>query len=199
MHTPPPNTRRTLLAAVLAMGLAPAFAQGSAARTAMEVWKDPNCGCCQDWITHLEGSGFAVQVHEAGNDAARQRLGVERRFGSCHTGLVGGYAIEGHVPAPEIRRLLATVNVYKVGHHGSRNATPKTLWNGFKNRSTKKTDKRRLKSIMSTMKDKHGKATSNTEVPRKTLVTALEHESELFNTQNIKGKGNISLVCEFKF
>jgi hypothetical protein len=72
----------------------------------MEVWKDPNCGCCQDWITHLEGSGFAVQVHEAGNDAARQRLGVERRFGSCHTGLVGGYAIEGHVPAPEIRRLL---------------------------------------------------------------------------------------------
>jgi len=100
---------------------------------------------------------------------------------------------------PEIRRLLATVNVYKVGHHGSRNATPKTLWNGFKNRSTKKTDKRRLKSIMSTMKDKHGKATSNTEVPRKTLVTALEHESELFNTQNIKGKGNISLVCEFKF
>lgn len=106
MHTPPPNTRRTLLAAVLAMGLAPAFAQGSAARTAMEVWKDPNCGCCQDWITHLEGSGFAVQVHEAGNDVARQRLGVERRFGSCHTGLVGGYAIEGHVPAPEIRRLL---------------------------------------------------------------------------------------------
>ncbi|MDM0067801.1 DUF411 domain-containing protein [Variovorax sp. J31P207] len=91
---------------MLTLGLAPAFAQGSAARTAMEVWKDPNCGCCQDWVTHLEASGFAVQVHEAGNDAARQRLGVDRKFGSCHTGLVGGYAIEGHVPAPEIRRLL---------------------------------------------------------------------------------------------
>jgi len=105
MNTPP-ITRRAMLAAVLAIGLPPAWAQGTAGRTAIEVWKDPNCGCCQDWITHLEGSGFAVQVHEAGNDAARQRLGVERRFGSCHTGLVGGYAIEGHVPAPEIRRLL---------------------------------------------------------------------------------------------
>jgi hypothetical protein len=99
---------------------------------------------------------------------------------------------------PAIRRLLSTVNVYKVGHHGSRNATPKTLWNGFKNRSTKKTDKKRLKSFMSTMKDKHGKATSNTEVPRRTLVTALQSESELFNTQNIKGKKDISLVCEIK-
>jgi hypothetical protein len=98
---------------------------------------------------------------------------------------------------PEIRRLLSTVNVYKVGHHGSRNATPKTLWNGFKNRSPKKTDKRRLKSFMSTMKDKHGKAVSNTEVPRRTLVKALEAESELFNTQSLK-KGSISLVCEIK-
>ena len=100
---------------------------------------------------------------------------------------------------PEIRRLLAKVNVYKVGHHGSRNATPKTLWGGFKNRSTKKTDKARLKSFMSTMKDKHGKAASNTEVPRRTLVTALETESELYNTQNLKGKGNISLVCDIEF
>lgn len=98
---------------------------------------------------------------------------------------------------PEIRRLLSRVNVYKVGHHGSRNATPKTLWNGFKNRSKKKTDKKRLKSFMSTMKDKHGKAQSHTEVPRKTLVTALQTESELFNTQNLT-KGNISLVCEVK-
>jgi len=106
MHTPPPNTRRSVLATMLALGLAPAFAQGGTARTAMEVWKDPSCGCCQDWITHLEGSGFAVQVHEAGNEAARQRLGVDRSFGSCHTAQVGGYAIEGHVPAPEIRRLL---------------------------------------------------------------------------------------------
>jgi hypothetical protein len=100
---------------------------------------------------------------------------------------------------PAVRRLLARVNVYKVGHHGSRNATPKTLWAGFKNRSTKKADKKRLTTLMSTMTGKHGKAASNTEVPRRTLVEALASESELFTTQNIKGKGNISLVCDIKF
>ena len=99
---------------------------------------------------------------------------------------------------PAVKRLLSRVNVYKVGHHGSRNATPKTLWAGFKNRSKKKTDKARLKSFMSTMTGKHGKAASNTEVPRKSLVQALESESELFTTQTIKGKKNISLVCEIK-
>lgn len=98
---------------------------------------------------------------------------------------------------PAIRRQLSRVNVYKVGHHGSRNATPKTLWEGFKNRSKKKTDKTRLKSLMSTMQGKHGKAASNTEVPRKSLVQALESESELFTTQSLKKK-DISLVCEIK-
>ena len=98
----------------------------------------------------------------------------------------------------EIKRLLSTVNVYKVGHHGSRNATPKTLWGGFKHRSKRKTDKTRLKSFMSTMPGKHGNARSKTEVPRQTLVAALESESDLHTTQSIKGKGNISLVCEIK-
>lgn len=70
------------------------------------VWKDPNCGCCKDWIKHLEASGFQVQVHDTGNTAARTRLGVPEKLGSCHTALVGGYAVEGHVPAREIRRLL---------------------------------------------------------------------------------------------
>ena len=102
----PPITRRTMLAAALGLTLAPAFAQGAAGRTPVEVWKDPSCGCCQDWVAHLEASGFGVKVHETGNNAARSRLGIDRRFGSCHTAQVGGYAIEGHVPAQEIRRLL---------------------------------------------------------------------------------------------
>jgi hypothetical protein len=72
----------------------------------VEVWKDPNCGCCKDWVSHLESNGFAVRVNESGNDAARTRLGVPDKLGSCHTALVGGYAIEGHVPAREIHRLL---------------------------------------------------------------------------------------------
>ena len=81
----------------------------------------------------------------------------------------------------EVRRLLSTVDVYKVGHHGSRNATPKTLWNAFTNRSTTKNNNR-LKTFMSTMPGKHGKAVSKTEVPRKSLLTALMNESELHST-----------------
>ncbi len=74
--------------------------------TEVEVWKDPNCGCCGDWVKHLEANGFKVKVNDVGNEAARTRLGMPPKLGSCHTALVGGYVVEGHVPAREIRRLL---------------------------------------------------------------------------------------------
>jgi len=73
----------------------------------VEIWKDPACGCCHDWITHLQTNGFTVDVvHDAGNASARQRLRIPAEFGSCHTALVDGYALEGHVPARDIKRLL---------------------------------------------------------------------------------------------
>ena len=72
----------------------------------VEVWKDPNCGCCKDWVTILEKSGFSVRVFESGNEAMRAKLGMPAKLGSCHTARVGGYVIEGHVPVREIRRLL---------------------------------------------------------------------------------------------
>ncbi|RZL64726.1 MAG: DUF411 domain-containing protein [Variovorax sp.] len=72
----------------------------------VEIWKDPNCGCCQDWVKHLHQNGLATTVHDEGNAAARTRLGIPAKLGSCHTGLVGGYAIEGHVPAREVKRPL---------------------------------------------------------------------------------------------
>ncbi|MEJ7929014.1 DUF411 domain-containing protein [Ramlibacter sp. AN1015] len=100
--------RRTFLAAAAAFAL-PAAAQGSGApRPAVfaEVWKDPNCGCCADWVKHLEANGFKVKVNDSGNGAMRGRLGVPAQYGSCHTALIGGYAIEGHVPARDIHRLL---------------------------------------------------------------------------------------------
>lgn len=97
--------RRFALVFVAAVALPSAFAR--AAATPVEVWKDPSCGCCQDWVAHLEQAGFRVRVHDSGNNAARARLGVDAKHGSCHTASVGGYAIEGHVPAREIRRLLA--------------------------------------------------------------------------------------------
>ena len=96
--------RRHLLAGVLMLPLAAAWA--APARPLAEVWKDPSCGCCKDWIAHLEKTGFATRVHESGNTDARVRLGIPVKFGSCHTASIAGYAIEGHVPAREIQRLL---------------------------------------------------------------------------------------------
>jgi hypothetical protein len=99
-----------LAGALGAAWLPAAVAQGPAAsggnKPQIEVWKDPDCGCCKDWVTHLEANGFVVRVNDTGNAAARTRLGMPTKFGSCHTGLVGGYVIEGHVPAREILRLL---------------------------------------------------------------------------------------------
>ena len=74
--------------------------------TTLQVWKDPNCGCCHLWVEHLQASGFKVEVRDVGNTAARKRLGMPEKFGSCHTATVGGYVIEGHVPAVDIHRLL---------------------------------------------------------------------------------------------
>lgn len=91
----------------LALGAVAGTGISAESRPKVEVWKDPNCGCCKDWIAHLEKSGFDVKVNDAGNDQARQRLGIPQSLGSCHTASVGGYAIEGHVPAREIKRLLA--------------------------------------------------------------------------------------------
>ncbi len=75
-------------------------------KLAIEVWTGPSCGCCKDWVRYIEGNGFAVRSHESGNSEARARLGMPVRFGSCHTAEIAGYAIEGHVPVREIRRLL---------------------------------------------------------------------------------------------
>ena len=101
--------RRNLLAAALGLPLAgtAAFAQTKPAELpVLQVWKDPNCGCCADWVAYLEADGFKVQVFDTGNTAVRKRLGLPDKYGSCHTGLIGGYVIEGHVNAREIRRLL---------------------------------------------------------------------------------------------
>ena len=81
--------------------------------------------------------------------------------------------------------LLANVDLYKVGHHGSRNATPKSLWGMFKNKSVDRSAAGRLQSLMSTMEHKHGSEDNRTEVPRKTLVSELERNSNLFSTQQL--------------
>ncbi|MEE7490397.1 metal-binding protein [Methylobacterium oryzae] len=99
-------SRRAMLAG-LAAGLAlgrGALAQGL---PTVAVTKDPNCGCCEKWVTHLREAGFTVTVTEGPVNPVKARLGVPRDLASCHTAQVGGYAIEGHVPAGAIKRLLA--------------------------------------------------------------------------------------------
>jgi hypothetical protein len=103
--------RRDIAAAGAAFGLAwwlPARAAPPASPL-VEVFKDPSCGCCTAWVEHLKASGFAVKVTEVSDTgAARKRLGMPDAFGGCHTASVAGYVLEGHVPAAEVRRLLAT-------------------------------------------------------------------------------------------
>ena len=102
-------SRRSALCATLMVACTPGFGRTTSAAvpTAVEVWKDPECGCCKEWVSHMEAAGFKVKVNDVGNNAVRARLGIDKKFGSCHTALVGGYALEGHVPAREVKRLLA--------------------------------------------------------------------------------------------
>ena len=73
----------------------------------VEVYKSASCECCTDWVKHLEKNGFSVTARNVTNPTDyRERFGMPNELGSCHTALVGGYAIEGHVPASEIKRLL---------------------------------------------------------------------------------------------
>lgn len=100
--------RDVLLAAVALAGVPSILAAKSG--VPMHVFKDPNCGCCAAWIDIVARDGFDVTVEEAfGTALMREKLvrGIPRTAVSCHTADVEGYAIEGHVPPADIRRLLA--------------------------------------------------------------------------------------------
>ncbi len=93
--------RIATLAALLLSGAA----QAADALT-IDVHRDANCGCCKDWIKHLEANGFTVHDHvEPDMHAVKQRLGVAPRLASCHTGVIDGKFVEGHVPAAQILEL----------------------------------------------------------------------------------------------
>jgi hypothetical protein len=104
-------TRRGLIkSAVVAVSGAlalPALLRASAG-TPMLVYKDPNCGCCHNWVEIMRTAGFEVSVRDTGDmSSIKTRYKVGRPLVSCHTALVGGYVVEGHVPADVIRKLLA--------------------------------------------------------------------------------------------
>ena len=69
----------------------------------IDVYRDPNCGCCKDWIKYLEVNGFSVRDHvEPNMSEVKQRLGVAPRLASCHTAMIDGKFVEGHVPVAQI-------------------------------------------------------------------------------------------------
>ena len=73
----------------------------------MTVYKTATCGCCSKWVDHLKAAGFAVKVEVVPDTGVyRKKLGVPERLASCHTGVIGAYSIEGHVPAGDIKRLI---------------------------------------------------------------------------------------------
>jgi hypothetical protein len=100
---------RTALLAVLACVSIAAQGSKSPALPVMEVYKSPTCGCCAKWVDHVRAGGFTVKVTDLGDealDALKEKHGIPRTAQSCHTGLVGGYVVEGHVPVGEVHRLL---------------------------------------------------------------------------------------------
>ncbi|MNF32838.1 hypothetical protein D3C85_639110 [compost metagenome] len=90
---------------ILVAGLFAGLAQ-AAEPISIDVHRDANCGCCKAWISHLQDNGFSVNDHvESDMSAVKQRLGVPPRLASCHTGVIDGKFVEGHVPAADILKL----------------------------------------------------------------------------------------------
>lgn len=97
--------RRAFLIAAATLAASPAM---GALRPTVTVFKDPDCGCCAQWIEHLREAGFLVEAQDRSDlNAVKARLGVPAALASCHTAVIDGYVVEGHVPARSILRLLA--------------------------------------------------------------------------------------------
>lgn len=104
---------RTLVLCLLMLALVslPSRGQPTGRRqpvaTPMQVYKTPTCGCCAAWVDHVKAAGFAPDVHEAADLApVKSKGGVPPNLQSCHTAMIAGYVVEGHVPADVIRQLL---------------------------------------------------------------------------------------------
>jgi hypothetical protein len=100
-------TKRVFLRAAGAALASLALPAGAQYAQLLTVYKSPACGCCGDWVKHMKANGFAVDVRDLADVAPiRRKHGVPDRMASCHTALISGYVIEGHVPAADVKRLL---------------------------------------------------------------------------------------------
>ncbi len=106
--------RRAFLGLSLALISVTSTALNAKPKPQVQVWKTPSCGCCQAWVEHMQNEGFSVTSHNVEDTSPiRANAGIPTSMGSCHTALIGGLAIEGHVPAKEIRRLLAETATFR--------------------------------------------------------------------------------------
>lgn len=99
--------RRVLLGAAGAMALAAVPAARAQLKPLLTVYKSPTCGCCGEWEKHVRASGFRIETNAVADVTPfKRKFGVPEALYSCHTATVGGYVIEGHVPAGDVKRLL---------------------------------------------------------------------------------------------
>src|SRR5215471_11495687 len=100
-------SRRHFLASAAAM-LAARRAVLAEPPSVLTVYKDPSCGCCTSWVKHMSANGFVVTVRDVANmNEVKQTMGVPAALQSCHTGVLGKYVIEGHVPADVVKKFVA--------------------------------------------------------------------------------------------
>jgi hypothetical protein len=102
------HTYRLFAILLAILWIVPTFAKAEA--PSIEVWKSANCQCCIKWVEHLEANGLAVKVNDVSPsilDKIKREAGIGEKYAACHTAKIEGYAIEGHVPAADIKRLVA--------------------------------------------------------------------------------------------
>lgn len=100
-------SRRAVIGSVAGVAAVSLFGTASKAAPTVIVHRDPSCGCCEDWVKHIRASGIdATIVNEANMNTVKTRLGVPDALVSCHSAEIGGYVVEGHVPARAIQQLL---------------------------------------------------------------------------------------------
>jgi hypothetical protein len=102
--------RRRMLAALVAAAVLPSssWVRAQAPLPEVRVYKDPDCGCCKAWAEHMRRNGFRVATYDVKDlNAVKRKQRVPEKLGACHTAIVAGYTVEGHVPAEAVRRLLA--------------------------------------------------------------------------------------------
>jgi hypothetical protein len=153
-------------------------------------------------------------INQVKNVRARQMMGLVRILDKAmnNTSVIALLEVNGHkflfpgdaqienweyaLKQTDKMELLKDSVLYKVGHHGSRNATPKSLWRNFANRSVEGEDTAKLFTVCSTMAGKHGHTTA-TAVPRRTLVNALKKRTQYHTTEDLKDPDNLSILLEF--